>query len=117
MSNFKWCHGPKCHKSHTQDRVRGSKGSKVLRTRKVKETQWNKSPFGQGGGNTWAYFCSQNCLMNFMHNNIQRVVAIAPRHEPLETPIEDPVKTKHETSYGHTYYDVPIKERGVDTAE
>ena len=36
MSNFKWCHGPKCHKDQTQDRVRGVKGSKVLRTRKVK---------------------------------------------------------------------------------
>ena len=31
-----WCHGPNCHTYSTQDRVRGSKGSKVLRTRKVK---------------------------------------------------------------------------------
>ena len=35
MSEFNWCHGPSCHKSHTVDRVRGVKGSKVLRTRKV----------------------------------------------------------------------------------
>ena len=35
MSNFVWCHGPSCHKSHTQDRIRGVKGSKVLRTKKV----------------------------------------------------------------------------------
>ena len=35
MSNFNWCHGPECHKKHTQDRVRGVKGSKVLRTRKL----------------------------------------------------------------------------------
>ena len=110
MSDYKWCHGPSCHKDKTQDRVRGSKGSKVLRTRKVKQTEWNKSPFGQGGGNTWAYFCSQNCLMNFMHNNIQRVVAIAPRNEPLETPIEDP--TKNTESY---YGGWNITERGVDT--
>ena len=41
MSNFVWCHGPNCHTSHTQDRIRGVKGSKVLRTRKVKQTQWN----------------------------------------------------------------------------
>jgi len=55
--------------------------------------------------------------MDFMRANINRIVAIAPRHTPLETPIDDPVKTKHETDWGHTYYTVPIKERGVDTAE
>ena len=41
MSNFVWCHGPGCHKSHTQDRIRGVKGSKVLRTKKVKQDKWN----------------------------------------------------------------------------
>ena len=37
MSSFVWCHGPSCHKSHTQDRIRGVKGSKVLRTKKVQQ--------------------------------------------------------------------------------
>ena len=41
MSNFVWCHGPSCHKSHTQDRIRGVKGSKVLRTKKVQQTTYN----------------------------------------------------------------------------
>ena len=41
MSNFVWCHGPSCHKSHTQDRIRGVKGSKVLRTKKVTQDRWN----------------------------------------------------------------------------
>ena len=37
MSDFNWCHGPECHeKKVTVDRVRGTKGNKVLRTRKVK---------------------------------------------------------------------------------
>ena len=36
MADFNWCHGPECHAKHTVDRVRGVKGSKVLRTRKVK---------------------------------------------------------------------------------
>jgi len=121
MSNFKWCHGPKCHELQTQDRIRGVKGSKVLRTRKVKQTEWNKSPFGQGGGNTWAYFCSQSCLMDFMHKHIQQVVAIAPRNEPLETPINDPKKTVHTSDYTHpdgthhTWTSTEIKEKGVDT--
>ena len=110
MSNFNWCHGTNCHKSRTQDRIRGSKGSKVLRTRKIKINKWNQNHY-------FRFFCSNSCYNDFANANIERIIAIAPRHTPLETPIEDPVKTKHETSYGHTYYDVPIKERGVDTAE
>ena len=111
MADYKWCHGPSCHKSHTQDRIRGSKGSKVLRTRKVTQTQWNSGD----RLNMYSYFCSNGCYNDFANANIDRIVAIAPRNEPLETPIEDPVKTKHETHYGHTYYDTTIKER-VDTS-
>ena len=110
MSNFNWCHGPKCHTSRTQDRIRGSKGSKVLRTRKVKEDQWNQDSF-------YKYFCSNGCYNDFANTHIERIVAIAPRHEPLETPIEDPTKTKHETGYGHTYYNTTINLKGVDTTE
>ena len=47
--------------------------------------------------------------MNFMRDNINSIIAIAPRHEPLETPIEDPVKTED-------YYGWKITERGVDTS-
>ena len=112
MSDYNWCHGPKCHESRTQDRVRGSKGSKVLRTRKIKQdtnSEWY-SP-----DDMFNWFCSQTCMHKFIKTHIQRVVAIAPRTEALETPIEDPVKTKHETGYGRTYYDNVIKER-VDTS-
>ena len=108
MSEYKWCHGTNCHKSHTTDRVRGSKGSKVLRTRKVKQNHWNQNSF-------YKYFCSNGCYNDFANANIERIVAIAPRTEPLETPIDDPTKTKHTTSWGHTYYDHTIKEKGVDT--
>jgi len=107
MSEYKWCHGPSCHKSQTQDRIRGSKGSKVLRTRKIKTTKWNID-------NGWQYFCSQGCWNDFFIKFAQQCVHIAPRNEPLETPIEDPTKTKHETSYGHTYYNHTIKERLVN---
>jgi hypothetical protein len=70
--------------------VRGSKGSKVLRTRRIKlhtDSQWY-SP-----DDFMNYFCSQGCLHNFIKTHIQRVVAIAPRTEALETPINDPKKT------------------------
>ena len=105
MSNYIWCHGPKCHTNRTQDRVRGSKGSKVLRTRKVKQQEWNRDRFDR-------FFCSQGCLFNFLGVHIQRIVALDPRTEPLETPIEDPVRERSE--YG--YYHNRITERGVDTS-
>ena len=116
MSEYKWCHGPKCHKSHTQDRIRGSKGSKVLRTKKVKTTEWNRD-------NGWQYFCSQGCWNDFFHKYAPQCIAIAPRNEPLETPIDDPTKTKHTSDYTypdgtqHTWTSTEIKEKGVDTAE
>ena len=46
MSDYNWCHGPKCHNiKHT--RVRGVKGSKVLRTRKdCSEQLERKNMFG-----------------------------------------------------------------------
>jgi hypothetical protein len=41
MSEYNWCHGTKCHTKETQDRIRGVKGKKVLRTRKIKvEGYW-----------------------------------------------------------------------------
>ena len=81
MSNFVWCHGPSCHKSHTQDRIRGVKGSKVLRTKKVQEQTWTRNSF-------YAYFCSNGCYNAFANKHIQEITAIAPRTEALETPIE-----------------------------
>ena len=103
MSDYKWCHGPKCHKSHTQDRIRGSKGSKVLRTRKVKQYEYHQDSM-------FKYFCSNGCYNQFANANIERIVAIAPRNTPLETPINDP--TKNTEGY---YGGWNITERGVDT--
>jgi len=84
MSNFVWCHGPSCHTSHTQDRIRGVKGSKVLRTRKVPQTQWNSGE----RRNFYSKFCSQGCYNDFANTYINEITAIAPRTEALETPIE-----------------------------
>ena len=80
MSDFNWCHGPRCHEQHTQDRVRGVKGSKVLRTRKIKLHEWNRDRWDR-------YFCSQNCYDNFANKYIDQIIAIAPRTEALETPV------------------------------
>ena len=85
MSNFVWCHGPSCHKSHTQDRIRGVKGSKVLRTKKIKQDT-DRSWYNPN--NFYNYFCSQSCYNNFANTHAQQIIAIAPRTEALETPIE-----------------------------
>ena len=106
MNSHVWCHGTNCHKSRTQDRVRGSKGSKVLRTRKVKQTEWNKNSF-------YKYFCSNGCYNDFANANIDRIVALAPRTEALETPIDVVVETRQDWN-GHDYKQKEIKERGVD---
>ena len=99
MSNFVWCHGPSCHKSHTQDRIRGVKGSKVLRTRKVKQyTQEDRM---------YNYFCSQGCYNDFANTYVREVIAIAPRTEALETPIN--VTKEQATGWsGHTYMETKI---------
>ena len=100
MTDFNWCHGPQCHEKHTVDRVRGVKGSKVLRTRKIKTYNGNRGWYN--------YFCSQSCYDNFANNYIEQVIAIAPRTECLETPILDPTRTKHENPY-YNYYDTKIE--------
>ena len=97
---YNWCHGPSCHKSHTQDRIRGVKGSKVLRTRKIAENNWNR--------NYWTkYFCSQGCMLHFIQTYIQQVIAIAPRPVALETPIDVVVETKFD------YHDNPYKTKVI----
>jgi len=103
MSEYNWCHGPTCHTNDTQDRLRGVKGSKVLRTRKVPQTQWNSGE----RRNFYSYFCSQGCYNAFANKHINEIVAIAPRTEALETPVN--VDKVQDTTYGgHTYTRVEI---------
>ena len=103
MSSFVWCHGPSCHTNDTQDRLRGVKGSKVLRTRKVPQTQWNSGE----RRNFYSYFCSNGCYNDFANKHINEIVAIAPRTEALETPVN--VDKVQDTTYGgHTYTRVEI---------
>jgi len=90
MSDFNWCHGPKCHERHTQDRVRGVKGSKVLRTKKIKVIE-PLPRYYQGWEN---HFCKLGCLMDFIKDHITSMIALGPRTEALETPILDPSKEK-----------------------
>ena len=101
MSDFNWCHGPYCHQAHTVDRVRGVKGSKVLRTRKIPINTWNRETI-------WRLFCSQGCLMEFVNKHHREMIALEPRFEPLETPILDPTKEHHSNSW-HSWTNTKIE--------
>ena len=92
MSDYNWCHGPKCHTHKTQDRIRGVQGSKVLRTRKIKQDSWRANSF-------FSHFCSQGCWNDFAYAHWEEFIRLHPRLEALETPITDPVKTKHRHEY------------------
>ena len=106
MSEYNWCHGPKCHTHKTQDRIRGVKGSKVLRTRKIAQNKWNEN-------NMWSHFCSQGCWNDFAFAHWDEFINLHPRTECLETPIQDPVKTTYNNGY-YDYTRTEIKE--VDNA-
>ena len=100
MSQYNWCHNPKCHTYHTTDRIRGVKGNKVLRTRKIKVNE-PLPRWYQGWEN---YFCKMGCLMEFIRHNLTSIIAIAPVNQASETPI-DVQEIKHPertTEYGWT---------------
>jgi hypothetical protein len=116
MSQYNWCHNPKCHTYHTTDRIRGVKGKKVLRTRKIKVRDYSQAYYYEGWEN---YFCRVRCFMEFVRQHITSIVAIAPVNQASETPI-DVVKEKVETyrynwnngtpeQEPYTYYQQKIK--------
>ena len=88
MAGHYYCHGPSCHEKVTTDRVRGPKGNKVLRTRKINQS----SDYIRNS--VWSVFCSQGCYTDFFYKHWAEVIKIAPRDKPLETPIEDPKKVR-----------------------
>ena len=99
MSDYNWCHGPHCHKRKTTTRVRGVKGSKVLRTMKINAERQS----------IWKYFCDQTCMHDFIATHIAQFVELHPRPEALETPIEVEV-VQREDWRGNSYTTKEIKE-------
>ena len=63
MSELKLCQGPECHTYHTQDRLKGMKGSKTYQTRR-------RSSMYYGSGN----FCSMQCYNDWAEEFIDRAV-------------------------------------------
>jgi len=58
---LKLCQGPDCHTYHTQDRLKGIKGSKTCQTRR-------RSNFYYGNKN----FCDQRCLYDWVDKYIEQ---------------------------------------------
>ena len=100
MSDYNWCHGPKCHTYQTQSRIRGSGRDKVLRTIKIKQSRYNYSGRPEII-DMYDYFCNQQCLMDFIRLHLTSIVAIAPRREARETPIK--VEKTKEESYRYKW--------------
>ena len=107
MSNYNWCHGPSCHENKTQDRIRGVKGSKVLRTRKIAEKNWNRNT-------PWSHFCSQGCWNDFMATHWSEFIGLYPRTAALETPIDVVEKTRND--WQGNPYKIKVIEK-VDSGE
>ena len=99
MSDYRWCHGPHCHKRRTTNRIRGVKGSKVLRTIKLKQDRVS----------IWNYFCDQTCMYDFIVKYIGEFARLHPRPEALETPIDVVVETRQDWQ-GNDYEQKIIKE-------
>ena len=97
MSDYNWCHNPDCHTNHTLDRVRGVKGKKVLRTRKINVS----NSYIQDS--IWSFFCNNKCLFQFLDKFKQQVANINPTTEPSEIPIHDPIKITRVSDYNPNY--------------
>ena len=105
MSDYIWCHGPNCHKRATTTRVRGVKGSKVLRTVRIALNEYRNNSM-------WKYFCDQTCMHDFIRTHVEEFVQLHPRTEALETPIEVSKETRtYDYGYGErSYTTTEIKE-------
>ena len=97
------CQGPECHTYKTQSRIRGTKGSKVLRTR------FARCDFTPEHSSFWEdYFCDERCLHAWLKvhlNNLMLSVGINTK------PNETPIVVEKETLEGWrgTYVDTTIK--------
>ena len=102
------CQGPECHTYKTQSRIRGPKGSKVLRTR------FARCDFTPEHRSFWEdFFCDERCLHTWLKvhlNNLMLSVGINTK--PNETPIVVEKETHERETYTgskYIYTDTTIK--------
>jgi len=104
------CQGPFCHTYHTQSRVRGVKGSKVLRTRNARydlqDSRYNDNEYI----NRWEfYFCDERCMNNWLGVHMAQLISfVGFKTKPQESPI-DIVETIHKDWQDREYTRTTIK--------
>ena len=102
------CQGPECHTYKTQSRIRGVKGSKVLRTRNA-YVEINDNPNSWATPDNWSvYFCDERCMQDWLKKHIVHFMNIIGIKT---TPSETPIVVEKETVEGWrgTYVDTTIK--------
>jgi len=84
------CQGPFCHTYDTQSRVRGVKGSKVLRTRNARYDISNQSHPKHDWVASWEfYFCDERCLHNWLREHMTQLINhVGIKTKPQESPID-----------------------------
>ena len=100
------CQGPECHTYKTQSRIRGPKGSKVLRTRNAR---YDISDTSHSWGYIWErYFCDERCMQNWLAKHMTHLMTVVGINtKPNETPIVVEKETKE--GWRGTYTDTTIK--------
>ena len=100
------CQGPECHTYKTQSRIRGVKGSKVLRTRAAR---YDISDTSHSWGYVWErYFCDERCMQNWLAKHMTHLMTVVGINtKPQETPIV--VEKEIKQGWHSTYTDTTIK--------
>ena len=103
------CQGPECHTYKTQSRIRGVKGSKVLRTRAARydlqDNRYNDSEWV----NQWEfYFCDERCMNVWLNTHMTQLINFVElKTKPQETPIV--VEKETVEGWRGTYVDTTIQ--------
>jgi DMSO/TMAO reductase YedYZ molybdopterin-dependent catalytic subunit len=104
------CQGPFCHTYDTQSRIRGTKGSKVLRTRNARyDTQDNRYNDNEYINRWEFYFCDERCMNNWLGVHMAQLINyVGLKTKPQESPV-DIVETTHKAWNGQDYTRTTIK--------
>jgi hypothetical protein len=101
------CQGPKCHTYDTQSRIRGVKGSKVLRTRNARYD--NVTQEKHNWLKNWEYFfCDERCMNDWLDVHMTQLISfVGLKTKPSESPIDIIQETRE--GWNGTYVTTTIK--------
>ena len=104
------CQGPLCHTYDTQSRIRGVKGSKVLRTRNARYEIAEQATERYGWAMNWEYyFCDERCMNKWLNTHMTQLINyVGIKTKPQESPI-DIEQTIHKAWNGQEYTRTTIK--------